>query len=104
MKASRNFLHLRYHEDSMTKLYELAAVLFTPEEIAAIDALTENVDAKFKNSYRYDVMVWAMETRNAENKGVKILHGIFKGIIHLAEVYPNGGPHFLVEHGREGEL
>ena len=86
-------------KDTLDKQDEFARQIFTPAEFAALCKLTENADESVKDSYHYDLILWACENRIAETHGVKLLHGIFSGKVHLVEVYANGKPHFVIEHG-----
>ena len=87
-------------QERMWKLEEYAQQMFSPAEYAKLCKLTENADDEVKDSYHYDLLVWACQNHIAETHGVRILHGVFNGIVHLIGVRDDGTPRFAIESGK----
>ena len=107
MRLSRYFpKYGNSSKERADKLEAYAATLFTPAEMAVLASLTENVDIKYRLSWRCDLLYWACEARvTSEKTNLKYLGGIFKGIVIMTGVYePTGLPRLAVISGREGEL
>ena len=105
MRLSRDFpKYGNKSKERADKLEEFAATVFTPEEMATLNSLTENVDIKHRLDWHCDLLYWACEARVTSATNLKYLGGIFKGLVFMTGVYENGLPRLAVLHGREGEL